>query len=676
MIAKTSDITHLQGLRAYSWAWALVTMAFGLFAILGWQLDISFMTRLIPSFVPMNPLTAIFLILLSSAFLLLPKNYSVDFRTFLTRALSLMVGSLLLLQVLAFNGYGIRLDLLLFEGKLGGNQIASNTMTCLFLFSAALFFATFKNMHKKWALVSQSLALVSLTLCFFVIIGYIYESDLFKQTGGFYAMSINTAFALTGLGLAILFDGIEEGMMSLLTSNTAGGILTRRLILFIIFVPLVLGWVALQGVRMGYYDVAFGTAALLAGTILIFLAMTWGCGRSLNRMDRDFKSQTMVLASILNRMGDGVAVVDKHAEFTLFNPAAEKILGINPIGISAGEWSKHFGVFLVDGITPFPQEEMPLVLALHGRETNDVQQFVRNLKRTQGVYISINARPVMLGGEIIGAVAVFRDITDQKIEEKKMYSINRELRANNIELLAKSHSAAKMASLGEMAAGVGHEVNNPLTAIVGMIDELIEALDDEVDLSKDKIKSVLATMKTTSLRIARIVRALRSFARDGSKDPLEVYSLKKLVNESLELCREKIRYKDIEFTVDTIPDYIDVKCHPTEILQVILNLVSNAQDAVRSLESKWIRLSYQDLGGDIEIAVTDSGSGISGEIEEKIFQPFFTTKEVGKGTGLGLSISREIMERHGGALILDRAASNTRFAIRLPKPAKVLQNSA
>lgn len=112
---------------------------------------------------------------------------------------------------------------------------------------------------------------------------------------------------------------------------------------------------------------------------------------------------------------------------------------------------------------------------------------------------------------------------------------------------------------------------------------------------------------------------------------------------------------------------LEVECRPTQISQVILNLLNNAHDAIGSLEEKWVMVSVTEIENDIEIRVTDSGSGIPEHVRMKIMEPFFTTKPVGKGTGLGLSVSLGILKAHRGSLVVDTESKNTCFVLRFPR---------
>lgn len=236
---------------------------------------------------------------------------------------------------------------------------------------------------------------------------------------------------------------------------------------------------------------------------------------------------------------------------------------------------------------------------------------------------------------------------------------------NTVNLIqAKAVQTSKLAVLGELAAGVAHEINNPLMILTSVAFVLQKHLEqnryDQLPEKLDKIQSTIA-------RIGRIVNGLRTYARDGENDPMMPVNLKDIIIESLELCVESIRYQNINIAFeDRMSEDAVVQCRDTQISQVLLNLISNAKDAVLPLEEKWIKIILEKKGQNILLQVIDSGSGIPAEIAKKIFQPFFTTKEVGNGTGLGLSISNEIIKNHNGQLYIDRNLPNTCFAIELP----------
>jgi PAS domain S-box-containing protein len=252
-------------------------------------------------------------------------------------------------------------------------------------------------------------------------------------------------------------------------------------------------------------------------------------------------------------------------------------------------------------------------------------------------------------------VAIRKDITDKK-------NLVREIERER----AKAFYAERMASLGEVSAGIAHELGNPLGALRGRI-EMLESLAQKGDVTREKVLEFSDRSLRTIDRISKIIRGLRSYARDGSQDPFAQTNLTLLMDDILEFSGEQLRRLGIELRlVGFDRDHI-IECREAEIAQVFVNLIRNAADAVARLDDKWIEISVTEVNSHVEVTVTDSGSGIPPEIKDKIFQPFFTTKGLGRGTGLGLSISHTIVTAHQGRLFLDESSPHTRFVLSLPR---------
>ena len=229
-------------------------------------------------------------------------------------------------------------------------------------------------------------------------------------------------------------------------------------------------------------------------------------------------------------------------------------------------------------------------------------------------------------------------------------------------------NAAKMAALGEMSASVAHEVNNPLAAILLRAQRLdMLARTDTVDAAA--VRKTAHDIDRTVDRIRRIVDALRAFARQGDEDPLRPERLAPIVEDTVELCGHRFRLAGIDLMVDPIPDALLVLCRATQVTQVLLNLLTNAYDAVEAQDTRWVRISVAATEAEVQIAVGDSGPGVPPEIADRIMEPFYTTKGIGRGTGLGLSLSEGIAAAHGGRLELDSRARPTRFVLTLKRAA-------
>lgn len=226
---------------------------------------------------------------------------------------------------------------------------------------------------------------------------------------------------------------------------------------------------------------------------------------------------------------------------------------------------------------------------------------------------------------------------------------------------------SKLASLGKMAGGIAHEINTPLAIIDMELEQVFEGIKDN-SLTNEDLSESIKTVHSTTARIAKIINGLRFFARDGSQLPIEEAHLDTIIEDTLSFCSEQMRLRNI--SVEIVKNYeqeLVIKCRSVEISQVLLNLLNNSNDAVLDSLDKWIKLIITDTGEFIEINVIDSGAGIPTEIQDKIMQPFFTTKSLGKGTGLGLSISHGIIESHRGRFFIDSSCSHTKFTVIIPK---------
>lgn len=226
--------------------------------------------------------------------------------------------------------------------------------------------------------------------------------------------------------------------------------------------------------------------------------------------------------------------------------------------------------------------------------------------------------------------------------------------------------SSKMSALGQMAAGIAHEINTPLLLLNGRAAMLrVHAAKEPID--RAAVLEEIAKIEATVQRIARIVSSQKAFSRNAENDPFEYVPVAHVIEDTVELCRHRFETRGIELRVRPISSELAVMCRPSQISQALLNLLNNAYDAVEHMPAPWVETDVLDLGDAIAIRVTDSGRGIPEDVKKSLMQPFFTTKPVGKGTGLGLSISHHILGKHGGQLSVDEKSENTRFVMTLPK---------
>jgi signal transduction histidine kinase len=237
-----------------------------------------------------------------------------------------------------------------------------------------------------------------------------------------------------------------------------------------------------------------------------------------------------------------------------------------------------------------------------------------------------------------------------------------------IEQTVKLVHASRLSVLGEMSAGVGHEINNPLTIIYTCVNKLIKmgnsnTLDNEsvINYSEKIVKSVQ--------RISSIVNGLKHFSNQSDRVPKSRISIQEIISETSLFCSEHFNSLGISFKIANIPD-VGIHCHSVQISQVLINLFKNASDALAfedKTEEKWIAVDFKKDEKYFYFVISNGGARIPQEIAAEIFKPFFTTKDNNKGTGLGLSISQTIMKDHGGELYFDSEnLDNTTFVVKHP----------
>ncbi|HKR05610.1 MAG TPA: ATP-binding protein, partial [Bacteroidia bacterium] len=235
----------------------------------------------------------------------------------------------------------------------------------------------------------------------------------------------------------------------------------------------------------------------------------------------------------------------------------------------------------------------------------------------------------------------------------------------------------KMASLGQLTAGVAHEINNPINFVSANInplkrnfEELVtfirqkkETNSSELNYTIDETKQLLSGIEEGSRRTAEIVKVLRNFSRLDEEE-MKKANINEGIISTLVLLHNKIKHQKIE-VIKSLGEIPEIECYPGQLNQVFMNIISNAIDAI-SENGKIIITTLKEKDR-IKISIRDTGKGMGDEVKQKIFDPFFTTKDVGKGTGLGLSISYGIIEKHKGRIEVEsEKGKGSEFVILMP----------
>ena len=366
--------------------------------------------------------------------------------------------------------------------------------------------------------------------------------------------------------------------------------------------------------------------------------------------DRRFHMLSHRNETILNAAGDGIYGVDKNGLATFINPAAADMLGYGADDLIGHPLHDLIHHTRANG-SAYPADECLILKAaregMQGKVSDDV--FWR--KDGSSFPVEYTATPISGQEGTLGAVVVFRDITDERA------------------LQAQLVQSSKMATLGEMATGVAHELNQPLNVIRMAANNVMRKMD-KGEIDPQYLKEKLQRISAQTERASAIIDHMRIFGRPAGEKK-EALDIPSVVQSSMDLFREQLRLADIDVE-EVYPDTCTpVLGHAVQLEQVLLNLLANSRDAVRenqNIEKGVIRISVESGERDqwITIKVADNGGGIDPQVRERIFEPFYTTKEVGKGTGLGLSISYGIITEMGGNISAKEAEGGTEMVIWLP----------
>lgn len=287
---------------------------------------------------------------------------------------------------------------------------------------------------------------------------------------------------------------------------------------------------------------------------------------------------------------------------------------------------------------------------------------------------NIEFKAIRRNGEQWLASASWRLLKDQQGESKSVVvqvtdiTERRRMERERIEIQQKAYTSSRLASIGEMASGIAHEINNPLTSVIGFSQLLVERKIPE------DIRNNIEMINKGAQRVADIVRRLLTFARQKKPKRGEV-DVNALMEDTIALRRYELETNNIEININLDPNLPATMADANQLQQVFLNIIINAETEMKLASGKgrlFIKTRKDD--GILKVIFRDDGPGISEENLERIFEPFFTTREIGQGTGLGLSLCHGIITEHGGRIYVDSTVGKgTTFTVELPIVSKTVQ---
>lgn len=396
---------------------------------------------------------------------------------------------------------------------------------------------------------------------------------------------------------------------------------------------------------------------------------------------------------LIDTMNEGFSVQDKGGIINYVNPKLCEMFGFE-----ASEILGHPPTDFVDDTDPANLRKFEIERDT-GIATGIVNSYELKWKRKDGTIFTamVSPKPIIdPEAGYTGSVAVLTDISDLKNAEKELLSKNKELNSaldNLRKTQAQLIDSEKMASLGQLTAGVAHEINNPINFVSGNVQPLrrdiqdvlevlqqydliieklkledqfaaIDELKQEIDFDfvLSEINHLLEGIGEGAQRTTEIVKGLRNFSRMDEHE-LKIANINQGIESTLLILHNKLKER-IEVTKEfgKLPDIL---CFPGQLNQVFMNVINNAAEAIDGPGSINIRTWHEK--SNVYVAIKDNGKGIPKQVKNKIFDPFFTTKEVGKGTGLGLSITFGIIEKHNGRIeVISEPGKGTEFIIQIP----------
>ncbi len=364
------------------------------------------------------------------------------------------------------------------------------------------------------------------------------------------------------------------------------------------------------------------------------------------KLEREVQKSNVFLQNVIKSTVDGIVVVDTKGNVLIFNEGME-----NLTGYSAREIMEHGHLSSFYNIDVAKENMRKMRSDQHGPlgKLNPTSMSVTS-KTGEEVPVTLSASIITIDRKETGSVGVFTDM-------REILKMRKDLEEAHLQLV----QSEKIASVGRMAAGVAHEINNPLAGIMIYAELLKEALkDDEKNLSD------IQEIVDQTLRCKKIVAELLEFSRQ-TVGKVSSFNLKHMIGKTLNILINQALFQNIEVVEDMEPGIPEMVGDMGQLQQVFTNLFINAADAMEGRGRLSIKARYDTAMNQFVVLVNDTGPGIPKELQDKIFDIFFTTKPVGKGTGLGLSICRRIVELHGGNLMVEcPAEGGSTFIVELP----------
>ncbi len=356
------------------------------------------------------------------------------------------------------------------------------------------------------------------------------------------------------------------------------------------------------------------------------------CGKSnLHGSDVRMHESYPILEAVLDSIGSGIIVTDKHGKFVVWNPAATRMLGTQPDESGYSDWQNISGIYADDGTTELKAEESPFTRAIRGETIDSLRIYVHNEKMRRGLWLSLNIRPLMgASGEALGGVIVLTDITSQKLVEKEL------LRSNS--------------DLQQFAALAAHDLQEPLRTVAGFLSLLMDRQGAQLD---NKSRGYVDFIEDAVSRMQTLINDLLTYSRINSQtQKLEIVDCNDLLQDVIANLHATISESGAVINIEHLPR---VHAEKSQLAQVFQNLIVNAIKFRKPDRQLNIDIRVQEKKAHFIFSVQDNGIGFESEHAHRVFDLFQRLHGRGEyeGSGIGLSVCKRIVERHGGSIFVE-----------------------
>ena len=614
--------------------------------LLGWYLDILTLKSVLPGLATMKVNTAVCFVL-SGLSLLLYADQTVKRVIDLKHAfaaLVALVGALTLCEYLF--GWDIGIDEFLYkETSAIGGSFAPGRMAFITALNFLLIGSSLLLLDRsKFFRMSEVFLLIVAFNSLLALIGYAYGIQSLYGIYFYSSIALHTAVLFPILVVGTLCLHPERGLMGIVTSDTMGGVVVRRLLPAAILVPLLMGWLRLIGERAGAYSTEFGLALFALSNIIVFTILIVWSGRHLHQLDverkragEELRESYLLSESLLQNLPFGVDIVDEQGNILFMNKTMMTALGGNGVG------SRCWTLYKDD---KRQCRDCPLKT---GVELDEIKSLETHDVFGGKVYLVSHVGMIFKGRKTV--LEVFADITERKQAEEKIQRTLEDLERSNKEL-------------EQFAYVASHDLQEPLRMVSSFTQMLERRYKDKLDADASDF---IGFAVDGANRMQVLINDLLMYSRVGTRGkPFEPTDMNEVLGQAIVNLRVAIEESHTMITNDELPT---VRADATQIVQLFQNLLSNSIK-FRGNNTPLVHVSFTEKSDEWVFSVKDNGIGIAPAYHERIFVIFrrLQTKEEYPGTGIGLAICKKIVERHGGKIWVEsELGKGSTFYFTIPK---------